>query len=84
MKDDHYCTTHLEKFDSREEVGGFDECNVSATQSIEKQIDIHERLSKRYNSGELSQRDAFLRHLDRMSDNRKSFMNHLAQMKMNF
>ena len=57
-------------------------CDESTLRAIKRQLEMHERLNKRFSSGELSQSNIFCRHLETMRETRKNLMNQLDQIKL--
>lgn len=55
-------------------------CDGLSLRTIKTQLDIHERLYKRYTCGELSRNNTFCRHLNHMAETRKNLLKQLERM----
>ena len=57
-------------------------CNESSLNAMKRQLDIHERLYRRYTCGEMSRDNVFCRHLNDMRETRKNILKQLERMDM--
>ena len=59
------------------------DCDQSSLEAIRRQLNLHERLYKRYVCGEMSQNNAFCLHLNHMKETRKNLLKQMDRMDMN-
>ena len=59
------------------------DCDQLSLEAIRRQLNIHERLYKRYVCGEMSQNNAFCLHLNNMKETRKNLLKQMERMDVN-